>query len=180
MINDVSFILTSVFVGLLPESIFFTLFFIFAKKIEKRRFALFGLIFAANLLLSAFFAFNIAYHLLFILVMQAILTILYKARLYDLMLISCAGFVATLLSIVLNLGIQTLWIEMAINRILLIAVPLLIRRKLHIWHGAYAGMWDRKPGARIKSVTIRWICCMALCSSILVAYFVIIFFYERR
>lgn len=149
------FILTSILFGLLPESIYFTFFLIYAKQIKEKRGLLFGLIFSSNLILSAFFAFNVWYHILFVFVIYLIIWIIYKAQLIDIFVISCSILIMSILGLICYYGISNYWIAAIINRILMFTILILLKNKLHYLYKQYCSLWNRTPNAKIKSITIR-------------------------
>ena len=156
------FALTSILFGLLPESAYFTLLFICAKNIKAKRLMLFGLVFAANVLCGALFAFSLWYHFAFMLSMYGILWLLYRSHFIDVFLITLSCLIVVALSAICYFAISDYWMAAAVNRIAVLAVPLLLRRKIRQLYSAYLSVWDRKPGARVKSITVRNISCIIL------------------
>ena len=148
-------IIASILFGLLPESIYFALFFIFAKKIESKRWLLFGLIFAVNLILSAFFAFSVWYHFLFIFLMYGILWLLYRAEFIDIFVVTSASFILAVLGFACYFLIPNYWVAAIINRAGMFAFLFLTRNKLNSWYMIYRRAWNRRPGAKVKSITVR-------------------------
>lgn len=156
------FIMASILFGLLPESLYFALYIINSKQIRERRVLLFVLIFAANLLLSAFLAYNIWYHVLFIAAIFGIMRLLHKAQLIDIFLITSSALILALLGFICYFSIPNYWIALIVNRFGLFLFILLSRTILPKLYKAYCSMWNRKPGAKIKSITVRNISCIVL------------------
>lgn len=160
---DLWFVLLSVFVGLLPESIFFTLFFSFAIGIKERRLTLFCLIFLSNLILSAFFAFNIWYHVLFIFSMWAIMRLLYRwFQIAHIFLILIAAASLSLVSAVGYFLIPSYIAFVVINRMFILVAVFVFKPYYKRLYHAYMSVWNRSPDNKIKSLTMRNICVVTM------------------
>ena len=151
---DLQFVLASVFFGLLPEAVYFTLFLCFAKELEHRRLFLFGLIFASSLILSAFLAFSVWYYILSTAAMWGILRLLYKSQFVDLFLIGAADVYLALLGFAF-INMPNYWIALAANRVLLFVGLFLSRGRLNRAYLTYLSVWNVNPDAKIKSLTVR-------------------------
>ena len=163
---DLWFVLNSVFVGLLPEVLYFTLFISFVKQLKRCRVALFFLILVANLILSALFAFSIWYHVLFMPAMLGIMWVLYRkidrVHISDLFIITLACIILGILNTVLYFSIPNYWVATFAGRIIMLAIPLVFRARLVRLYGAYQCSWDRRPDSKIKSLTVRNMCAVSL------------------
>ena len=160
--NDIAFMITSVVFGLLPESIFLTLFFVFAKGLKDKRAKLFCLIFAANLVLSAVFAFSVWYHASFIVLKWLILRALFGSHIKDVFLISLSWITLFVLSVFCYFLIPDYWVAAAINRILIITFVFAFKDHLQRLYIAYKNAWNVNENPKIKSITLRNISCVSL------------------
>lgn len=152
----------SLIFGILPESIFFALFFIFAKNLRKRRIPLFTMIFALNLGLSYLFAFTVYYHALFITGIYAILYLLYHSHIIDIFLITTASLILTVIGYLCFYGISNYAMAAIGNRILLFLFLIIVHKKLNSFYTVYKNHWNRSDDTRIKSITARNISCIVL------------------
>ena len=165
---DILFMALSLLLGILPESLFFTIFIIFAKGLTEKRIKLFGLILLVNAVLSVVFMmfvphdYSIWYHVLLMVAMYLILRLLYKSHIIDIFLITFAAIIIMLSSYLWYFTIPNYWAALAIDRVVLIALPIISRASCKKLYNGYLSVWDRKQGAKIKSVTVRNISCIAL------------------
>lgn len=154
--------LISVLFGLLPESVYFTLFLIFAKQIKQYRVSLFLAIFAFNIGISYFLAFSIWYHVTFMFLMYLTIRILYKAQIIDVFLITVSALIVTLLGYACYFLIPNYWVAAVINRAGLFVVLFAGKTYWNKLYLLYRSGWNRRDGARIKSLTVRNISCVTL------------------
>lgn len=145
----------SVLFGLLPESIYFTLFLVFAKGIKTKRILLFSLIFAANILFSAFLSYSVWYHVCLLATIYLIIKILYKAQIIDVFLISLSFIILTILGVVCYFLISNYTVALIINRALMFAVVVGLKNKIKNIYLLYRSVWNRNDNAKVKSITVR-------------------------
>lgn len=169
--ENVHFIILSIVVGLLPETVYFTLFFTFSKGLRDREvvlfkrnlspsfgiFLLFCLIFISNLILSAFFAFSVWYHFLFMVSMWVILRVLYRSQVVDVFLILMACIVLTAQSVFFLAIFSQSVTTIVLSRICLILSAFVLRKWWIYAYEFYLSVWNRGMGGKIKSVTARCI-----------------------
>lgn len=152
---DLKFWLISIFYGLLPESLFFTLFFIYAKKLTEKRVLLFLLIFIVDILSVIIFKFSVWYNFTFMASMFFILILLYKSQFIDIFLVSSSSILLALISGICYFGIPNYWLAAIINRVLIFLVLFLIRNKLSVGYRFYCRIWNKNSGVKVKSITVR-------------------------
>jgi len=123
---------------------------------------LFGLIFGVNLILSVFLAFSIWYHVLFMFSMYGILWWLYKSHIIDVFLVTVSALILAVLGYACYFLISDYWVAATVNRISLFVILTVFRRQWNFLYTVYKSVWDRKPGAKIKSITVRNVSCIVL------------------
>lgn len=159
---DLNYFLISVFLGLIPEVLFYTFFLIHAKNIKRHKILLFILIAVADCIYMVLSDYKVINYLFFIISVYVILKILYKkkAQIIDVFTFSVAFMYVCLISYLcflpVNNNITTYYIMFVIDRILLI-VPFLFKNKFNILYKKYCNLWNRndKEKRRIKSITLR-------------------------
>lgn len=154
--------LLSILVGILPESIYFTMFLCAAKSIKKRRALLFLLIFISNVLLALIIPQTIWYHLVLIAAIYGCLRLICRADIIDIFIVSLACIVLSLLSGALYFVISSYYIFLAANRIAILVAAICFRDRWREFYMSYRRVWNKSPGAKIKSITVRNISCIAL------------------
>lgn len=157
----------SLFLGMIPEVLFFTLFLIYTKNIKEKKLKLFLLITIAYFLCIMISNYQILYYIAFISLVYIILKILYKdkTQIIDVFIIMYASFYLTLLSYLIYFAndLTSYVVCLVINRILLFAIFIFAKyfNKLYI---NYCKFWNRNDKIKrpIKSITLRNISLIAI------------------
>lgn len=153
--------LVSILLGILPESVFFTLFIIFAKQLKKRRITLFLMIFTLDVITGWLFAFTIYYHLTFVIGTYIALYLLYRSQIIDMFLITSASLVLAVFGYLCFYGISNYEVAFVANRISILLFLFIIHGKLNAFYSEYKKIWNRTENAKIKSITVRNVSCVA-------------------
>jgi len=159
------FIASALF-GLLPESLFFTLFISTCKGLKNRRLQVFVSVFILTCIVTWFVAFNIYYHIIIVACVYGIMFIFWKSHFIDIFLFSLALItllICDVFCMAIALGLHNLGfsdyvsylIALILNRALIFVILFMLRRPLRKLTKAYYNVWDRKDGSRIKSITVR-------------------------
>lgn len=144
------------------ESLYFSIFLIFGKKLQEKRTLLIIMMLLQYLFLKKYIHFNIWFQLLYIILAYVDLKVLYKekSQITDLFLIGLASLILTVISIICALFtfyvLKNYLIGLIINRLLLIVILLLLRNKINIGFKKFNLHWNkRKDKTKIKSLTLR-------------------------
>lgn len=152
----------SVLFGLMPESLYFTLFISYTKNIKEKRIKLFLLISLSYFLCVLVKKWTIIFYLLSIFLFYFDLKLLYKnkVQIIDVFIISISCFYITFLSFLLiflvKSDISNYMYIYTIDKILLYA-PFIFRKKFNIIYKKYCKLWNRndKEKRPVKSITLR-------------------------
>ena len=166
----ISFLIFSALVGLLPESIYFTMVFIFAKGLKTRRIALFFLIFCVFVVLGVGFAFTVWFHILAIFSLWLILRILYRAQVVDVALITFSSIVLNAQVIPFIFIIEDMAVLLIVTRILFLLSAIAMKGLWSKLYAFYLSVWNRGPDNKIKSLTARNIVIVSLNLILFVIY----------
>lgn len=154
-------IIMNIILGLIPETLYFTMFLIYTKDIKERKFTLFILISLAYLVLISLSSYKMLYYLSFVFVIYIILKILYKdkSQKIDIFIISFAFIYVSLLSYICYIFIQKnhdmFYLFYTLDRIFLF-VPFLFKNKFNTFYKRYCLLWNRNNADRtVKSITLR-------------------------
>lgn len=156
------FIFSLIF-GLIPETLYFTLFLIFAKNIKEKKIKLFLLISLSYILCMMFIRYKLLLYVIFIFSLYMILKILYnkKAIITDIFLVSISVLILAITSygyyfFRTNLQISG-FISYMIVRLILFIILILIKNKINKLYNIYCRFWNRndKENRPIKSITLR-------------------------
>ena len=152
--------LAEIFLGQIPEALYFSLFLIFTKKLTEKR-VLFTLIMIFEyLLLKSFIHFDIWFQIGYIVMTFITLKVLYKdkSQITDIFTFGIASIVLIAISafsyfIFLNNSV----LAVIINRLLTIFIPIILRNRLYKIEKLYKTTWNRSSnnGKIIKSTTLR-------------------------
>lgn len=163
--------LISVFLGLIPEVLYFSLALIYTKNIKKKRIKLFLLIAIAYTLCIMIIKYELLFYVLFIFILYFILKILYKdeTQIIDIFVITYFSFYLTLLSFLIcfyykyGSTLEMYIILYIINRILLFSI-FIFRHKFNKLYMNYKKYWNRNDNIKkpIKSITLRNISLIAI------------------
>lgn len=148
-------IIASILFGLLPESIYFTLFLTYAKGLKTKRWLLFLLILAVSVGLSAFLSYSVWYHAALLAAMFAIMWILYRSQIIDVFLIVAESLILVALGLACYFLIPNYTAALIVNRVAMFATVLALRHHLPHWYAAYCSLWNRRKNAKVKSITVR-------------------------
>lgn len=151
------------FLGQIPEAIFFALFMIFAKGLKEKRLLFTILMVIEYLLLLYSFPYNWLFHICFMVTTFIILKVLYKekSQITDVFLL-LIGYMIMILSnaiiyFIIWKTINNFIVYAILNRIFLILFLILSYKKLNKLQKLYKLHWNRndKIKKKIKSVTFR-------------------------
>lgn len=156
-------IILSIVFGMLPESLFFTIFLVLAKGIKERKKELFGLIIINYLLTGILVFYSIYSYFLFIIFQYIIIKILYKEKVecIDIFLIIISHIYLFLISILCYKVVNNYYIAFIINRVLLF-VPFIFRKHFNELYNKYRRLWNRNDNNKIKSISLRNISLISL------------------
>lgn len=147
--------LIRILIGIIPESIFFTLFLIFSKSLKEKRWLLFTLMTSTYILFGGILGYNIWFNIIYTFITYLILRILYKSSLIDIFLFTFSSLILTTLSIICYYSISDYKIALCINRVLMFGILFIFRNKWNKLYTWYCSVWNRNDEAKIKSITIR-------------------------
>ena len=153
-------IIVSIFIGMLPEILYFTLFLIYAKNLKEKKIRLFFLILITYIMCITIIKFRLMYYLCFIFLVYIILKVLYKqkAQITDVFLFSISTLYLTILSFLIYFAKnQTTYIVCLILDRLFLFLPFIFRNKFYEIYKKYCSLWNRndKEKRPIKSITLR-------------------------
>lgn len=150
----------SIFLGMLPEIIYFTLFLIYTKDLKEKKIKLGLLIALVYVLCFTISLYKILYYTAFIFLVYLILKLLYKKKtqIIDIFTFSISIAYLTILSLLVYIpqNIEQYYICLAINRVLLF-IPFIFKNKFNIIYKKYCSLWNRNYETKqpIKSITLR-------------------------
>lgn len=155
-------ILLSILLGMIPETLFFTLFLIYTKNLENKKMRLFLGILIIYILCITINRFKILYYVSYIFLVVIFLKILYKEKtqIIDIFVFSIStiylSFLGLLCSKFVNNNYIMYYIMIIFNRILLF-VPFIFKHKFNFLYKKYCGLWNRNDNIKrpIKSITLR-------------------------
>lgn len=144
------------------EAVYFALFLIYGKKLEKKRLLFIILMVAEYLLLTSFIYYNVMFQLLYIFLSYVILKVLYgeKAQITDIFLMAVASIVLIAFSAFTYLTAlftyKNYFISLIINRILIFSFIFNCRNKINNLYKSFYKLWNRHDNPKqIKSLTLR-------------------------
>lgn len=151
------------FLGQIPEAIFFALFLIFAKNIKEKRIIFTILMIIEYLLLIYTFQYNWFFHIGFMITTFLTLKILYKEKsqitdifilliAYIIMILSCM-----ILYFIIWATLNNYIIYVILHRTFLISFLFVFYKRLNKIQNIYKNFWNKnnKTNKNIKSVTFR-------------------------
>lgn len=174
-------IIKNLFLGMLPETIYFTIFLVYTKNIKEEKFKIFKIICIAYIFCIMIVRLKTFYYVCFIFITYLLLKIIYKKKieLIDIFAFSISTIYLTLLSYIcfyfMKSDYTNYYILFLINRILLF-LPFAFRKYFHIWYNKYKSLWNRNDAKNnpIKSITIRNISLITINISIFLLNFILI------
>lgn len=153
-------IILSIFLGMLPEVIYFYLFFIYVKNIKEKRIKLFLGILISYLLCIFLAPYEIFYYVIFIVFLYATLKILYlkEIQIIDVFIVMYGISYLALLSLLIYFAydFKSYVVCYIINRILLFSI-FIFRKHFNKLYIKYCKYWNRNDNIKrpIKSITLR-------------------------
>lgn len=145
----------SLFLGMLPEVLYFTLSILFVKDIKKNRLKLFSLLAIGYILLIMICRYQLLFYLGYIVYVYIVLKKLYKSKVIDLFVVSVISAYLTLMSFLSFKLIDTYMLAYVIDRLLLFIPICLLNYRLNDVYNIYCRLWDRYDGSKVKSLTVR-------------------------
>lgn len=157
--------LLEILLGQIPEAIYFALFMIFTKRLDKKRGLFITLMVIEYILLFKAFPLSIWARILYFVITYIILKILYreKSQIIDIFTLGIASIILMIISgmcyFVINVTIKNMIICVILSKILLFASLYAISNKLYKIQNMYKKFWNRndKIPKIIKSTTFRCI-----------------------
>ena len=159
--------LLEILVGLIPEAIYFSLFIIYAKKLNNKRLLFTLIMIFEYFALKCFIKFNMLFQFIYTIMVYINLKVLYKdkAIITDIFVFMIASLILIISSAV-TYGIGALFIKdiiisfyvsLVLNRILIFFILYIFRNKLSEFYKIYKFFWNRhrKIKVKIKSLTLR-------------------------
>lgn len=155
--------LLQLFLGQIPEAIFFALFMIFTKQLKEKRVLFVFLMIVEYLLLKTAIKYDIWFQVLYTFITFVLLKILYKekSQVTDVFTFTIANILLTLISIVSYFiiwkTINIFIISVILNRLLMIIFFIFMYRQLPKLQIIYKKFWnrDRNKKNKIKATTFR-------------------------
>lgn len=144
----------SLFLGMLPEVLFLSLYIKFTKNIKGKEIKLIGLLSIGYILLIMLCRYQLIFYIVYIIYSYLITKKLYKSHISDIFIISIAYAYMTLISFICFKTISNYWIGFIINKIVLF-IPLLFKKYLNKFYKLYISLWNINKNAKIKSITLR-------------------------
>lgn len=151
--------IAQLFLGQIPEAIYFALFMLFAKNIKEKRILFTLTMIFEYLALKQFIKFDVWFQVIYVFMTYLNLKVFYKnkARITDIctFMIASIILIATSALCFIFLPINIVYVT-AINRIILFTLLIVFNNKLNKMETIYNKFWNRHniPNA-MKSVTIR-------------------------
>ena len=147
------------FLGQIPEAIFFALFLIFTKNIKQKRILFTILMIVEYLLLMYAFPYNWTFHILYMILTFITLKVLYreKCQITDLFILAIAYIYVVITSILCMFITHKTIIATILNRFVLFIPLFILRYKLVNIQNVYKKYWNRndKVKKKVKSTTFR-------------------------
>lgn len=171
-------ILLSIFIGLLPEAIFFALFIMGAKRYTEKK-ILFVFSCIAVFILSMLLAYNIWAYVLITVLLYFVMKIIYKGTEFiDLFLLTMPCLIIGILGYICYMikcfiPMYPNLITHILNKILLFLTLSALYPRLNTWYNTYRKLWNRHEDNKIKSITVRNISIL-VCNIIIMAAFIML------
>lgn len=155
--------LTELFLGQIPEAIYFALFMIFTKELKSKRVLYIVLMVIDYLLLKSFIVYSIWFQVLYTIVQYLILKVLYKekAQITDIFTFGIASLILMISCIIpsfIMLNNSDNYVIYAIlTRMIMFGFLFLFKNKLYKIQEIYKKIWNRNDATKkkIKSTTFR-------------------------
>ena len=154
--------LSELFLGQIPEAIYFALFMIFTKEFKSKRLCFLVLTTLEYILLLNVFPYSMWSHILFFFITYTLLMILYKdkCRITDIFTLGIASLILTIISIavfiICDIFTDSMMLGNIIQKVCLFIALFNIRHKLPKIEKLYHRLWNRsKIKYFMKSTTFR-------------------------
>jgi len=157
----VASIIYNILLGALPESIYFSLFMIFAKNIKTKRVIFCVLMFIEYALLMNLIQYNIWFQISYTFVAFVTLKVLYKekALITDIFVFCLASIILILISMISYMAVyytlNNYIVASIVNRVILFGTLFLFRNKFNKLCKKLNSLWNRKQNQKIRSLTVR-------------------------
>ena len=157
--------MAELFLGQIPEAIYFALFMIYAKNLKEKRLLFTFLMIAEYIILKYFIHFNIWFQVLYTAMTFIILKILYKekAQITDVFTFTIGSVLLMFISIICLTLVYKLtnsvFVTVIVNRISMFVSLFVLHNRLYKIQGLYKKLWNRndKVEKKMKSATFRCI-----------------------
>lgn len=161
--SNINNIVLQLFLGQIPEAIYFALFMIFTKDLKEKRLIFIGLTTIEYLLLKMCFPYNIWFQIIFTIMIFILLKVLYKekAQITDIFTFGISSLILTISSVILYFiiwkTINNFYVYVILNRLFLALFLYFTKNKLCKIENVYKFLWNRndKVKKKIKSTTFR-------------------------
>ena len=152
--------LAELFLGQIPEAVYFALFLIFTKNLKEKRVLFIILMIGEYLLLKSFIHFDIWFQIGYIVMTFLTLKVLYKdkAQITDIFTFGIASIVLIVISLIsFTLLGPDMKLATLLNRVLLILFFIVTHKNLNTIQIVYKKFWSRNDlvSKRMKSTTFR-------------------------
>lgn len=171
----------SILFGVIPDVLYFTLFFIFTKNIKEKRIKLFFLVSIFYFICLIIKKWILIGYLFFMVSMYFILKLLYKdkTQIIDVFIIGIAYLWQTILSAILLIFLKrdlSNYYFLYIINLILMFIPFILYKNFNLFYKKYCKFWNRNDAEKrpIKSITLRNISLILLNSLILILNMTII------
>lgn len=147
--------------GMIPEVLFFCLFLIYTKKLKHKRLELFILMLFEYFILKLFINYDVWFQIAYTFITFILLKVLYKEKaiITDIFVFALASIILIIISflsyMIIFHTLNNYVIAYILNRILLFSSFYFYKDKLNIFYNKFNSMWNRKPNAKVRSLTIR-------------------------
>lgn len=163
----------SVFLGLLPEVLYFTLFLVYTKNLKEKRLKLFLLLSIGYIALIMICRYQLLFYLGYIVYIYIINKYLFKAHISDLFVISLGSVYLTATSFIAFKVTGNYYLAYIINRIILYMI-FIFRNSFNFLYKSYRNLWNRNENNKIKSITLRNVSLLLINIMIVIMNFVMI------
>ena len=155
--------LAQIFLGQLPEAIYFALFMVFAKNLKSKRLLFIPTVVVEYFILIHIFIYNVWFNVTFTFMTYAILKLYYKekAQITDIFTFCIGGLILFFVNAVFYFASKLLglnfYVAALLSKIILFSFLLRYNYKLYSIQGVYKKLWNRndKIEKKIKSITFR-------------------------
>lgn len=143
------------FVGQIPEAIYFSLFMIYAKNLKEKRILLIALMTIEYLLLFNLMPYSIYPKIVYIIISYVIMKMLYKEKtqIIDVFLLVLSIIILGLISVpllFLNNIINNIYVVCLISKVIIFGFLFAFRNKLNEFYKLYYRHWNRNDKEKCK------------------------------